>query len=137
MKTLYAIILSTLLLLISCSHNREEVIADTHFARGADISWLPQMEASGYIFRNDNGEPEECFKILKDHGINAIRLRTWVNPSDDPISGHCSTAETVDMARRAKEWDMRVMINFHYSDSWATRASNTSQKLGKEWNSMN
>lgn len=89
------------------------------FARGADISWLPQMEASSYQFYNSKGEPQDCFKILKDHGINSIRLRAWVNPSDDKASGHCSTAETVAMAKRAKHGGMKVMIDFHYSDSWA------------------
>jgi len=89
------------------------------FAKGADIGWLPQMEASGYKFLNDQGVQEDCFKILKDHGINSIRLRTWVNPSDSPASGHCSKDETVAMALRAQQWGMRVMIDFHYSDSWA------------------
>jgi arabinogalactan endo-1,4-beta-galactosidase len=89
------------------------------FVKGADIGWLQQMEATGYKFYNDNGNEEDCFKILKDHGINTIRLRTWVNPSNDKASGHNSKAETVAMAVRAKKWGMRVMINFHYSDSWA------------------
>jgi arabinogalactan endo-1,4-beta-galactosidase len=89
------------------------------FAKGADISWLPQMEATGYKFYSDQGVEEDCFKILRDHGINSIRLRTFVNPSDDKTSGHCSTAETVAMALRAKKWGMKVMIDFHYSDSWA------------------
>ncbi|MDD2796974.1 MAG: glycosyl hydrolase 53 family protein [Bacteroidales bacterium] len=89
------------------------------FAKGADIGWLQQMEATGYKFYNDNGVQEDCFKILKDHGINSIRLRTWVNPSNDKASGHCSKVETVEMAVRAKQWGMRVMIDFHYSDSWA------------------
>ncbi len=89
------------------------------FAKGADISWLPQMEATGYKFYNDKGVEEDCFKILKDHGINSIRLRTWVNPSDDRASGHCSKDETVAMAVRAQKWGMRIMIDFHYSDSWA------------------
>ena len=89
------------------------------FAKGADISWLPQMEASGYKFYNSGGTAGDCFKILKDLGINSIRLRTFVDPSDDPFSGHCSKAETVAMAVRAKSWGMRVMIDFHYSDSWA------------------
>lgn len=93
--------------------------AESDFAKGADISWLPQMEATGYVFYDENGQEEDCFKILKDHGINAIRLRTFVDPSDDPFSGHCSKDETVAMAVRAQEWGMRVMINFHYSDSWA------------------
>jgi arabinogalactan endo-1,4-beta-galactosidase len=87
--------------------------------KGADISWLPQMEATGYKFYSDEGKEEDCFKILKDHGINTIRLRTFVNPSPDPISGHCSKEETVAMAERARKWGMYVMIDFHYSDSWA------------------
>ena len=77
------------------------------------------MEATGYKFYSDSGAVEDCFKILKDHGINSIRLRTWVNPSNDRAAGHCSKAETVAMAVRAKQWGMRVMIDFHYSDSWA------------------
>lgn len=94
-------------------------VNDTSFVKGADISWLPQMEATGYKFYNRNGVEEDCFKILKDHGINAIRLRTWVNPSDDKISGHCSAPETVAMAVRARQNGMKVMLDFHYSDSWA------------------
>lgn len=89
------------------------------FAKGADVGWLQQMEVTGYKFYNDNGKEEDCFKILKDHGINTIRLRTWVNPSNDRASGHNSKEETVAMAVRAQKWGMRIMINFHYSDSWA------------------
>lgn len=100
------------------------------FAKGADISWLPQMEATGYQFLNDQGTREDCFKILKDHGINSIRLRTFVNPSNDRASGHCSKEETVAMAVRAKNWGMRVMIDFHYSDSWADPSK---QKKPSAW----
>lgn len=100
------------------------------FAKGADISWLPQMEATGYQFYNDNGVKEDCFKILKDHGLNAIRLRVFVNPSDDKASGHCSKDETVAMALRAKKWGMKVMIDFHYSDSWADPGK---QRKPKAW----
>jgi arabinogalactan endo-1,4-beta-galactosidase len=89
------------------------------FSKGADIGWLQQMEATGYRFYDDKGVEQDCFKILKDHGINTVRLRTWVNPSDDPASGHNSKEETVAMAVRAQKWGMRVMINFHYSDTWA------------------
>jgi len=98
-------------------------IQDTNFVKGADISWLPQMEATGYKFYNDNGIEQECFQILKDHGINAIRLRTWVNPTNHKTSGHCSKEETVAMAIRVKKWGMKVMINFHYSDTWADPAN--------------
>ncbi len=44
------------------------------FAKVADISWLPQMEVTGYKFYNDNGTEEDCFKILKDHGIKDFHI---------------------------------------------------------------
>jgi len=100
------------------------------FAKGADISWLPQMEASGFKFYSDRGEEQDCFQILKDHAINTIRLRTWVNPSDHKASGHCSKEETVAMAVRANKLGMRVMIDFHYSDTWADPGS---QKKPAAW----
>lgn len=128
-----SIITAFLLVFVACQQDPAVSEKPDHLARGADISWLPQMEASGYIFYNDQGEPEDCFKILKDHGINAIRLRTWVNPSSDPRSGHCSKEETVAMALRAKEWGMKVMINFHYSDSWADPGK---QNKPKDWEGL-
>jgi arabinogalactan endo-1,4-beta-galactosidase len=98
------------------------------FVKGADIGWLPQMEATGFKFYNNNNIAQDCFQILKDHGINTVRLRTWVSPSNDKISGHCSKDETVALALRAKKMGMRVMINFHYSDSWADPAHQTKPK---------
>lgn len=106
-------------------------IPEKSFAKGADISWLPQMEKSGFKFYNNKGQAEDCIKILKDHGINSIRLRTWVNPSEDPMSGHCNKEETVAMAVRAKQNGMSVMIDFHYSDSWADPAKQIKPKAWK------
>lgn len=106
------------LFLLGCSAARGRGSSKA-FAKGADIGWLQQMEATGYKFYNEKGVEQDCFQILKDHGINTVRLRTWVNPSNNKASGHCSKDETVAMAVRAKKWGMRVMIDFHYSDSWA------------------
>ncbi len=92
------------------------------FAKGADVGWLPQMEATGYKFYDTDGIEKDCLQLLKDRGINTIRLRVWVNPSNDKASGHCSPAETVVMAVRAKNMGMRIMIDFHYSDTWADPA---------------
>lgn len=89
------------------------------FVKGADVGWLPQMEATGYKFYNRQGERQDGLQILKDLGINTIRLRTWVHPSKDKASGHNSKADTVAMAVRAQKMGMRIMIDFHYSDSWA------------------
>jgi arabinogalactan endo-1,4-beta-galactosidase len=52
---------------------------------------------------------------LKNLGMNSIRLRVWV----DPAGGWCNTADVVAKAVRAKNLGMRIMIDFHYSDSWA------------------
>ncbi|MBB1192467.1 arabinogalactan endo-1,4-beta-galactosidase [Flavobacterium sp. SOK18b] len=89
------------------------------FAKGADVSWLPQMEATGYRFYDTDGKEKDCLLLLKERGMNTIRLRVFVNPSQDKASGHCSTAETVVMALRAQKAKMRIMIDFHYSDTWA------------------
>jgi arabinogalactan endo-1,4-beta-galactosidase len=92
------------------------------FSKGADVGWLPQMEATGYKFYDSDGKEKDCLQLLKDRGMNSIRLRVWVNPSNDKASGHCSKEETVAMALRAQKMGMRVMIDFHYSDSWADPA---------------
>ncbi|HAQ20891.1 MAG TPA: arabinogalactan endo-1,4-beta-galactosidase [Prolixibacteraceae bacterium] len=125
-----ALFLSVLLISGCSKEGTSQNMQPTVFAKGADISWLPQMEVTGYQFLNDNGDKEDCFKILKDHGINSIRLRVFVNPSDDKASGHCSRDETVAMAVRAQKWGMRVMIDFHYSDSWADPGK---QRKPKAW----
>ena len=113
-------LIAAIALLSACSTARRGQSGSSNpFAKGADVSWLPQMEASGFKFYNANGTEEDCLKILKDHGMNSVRLRTFVNPSNDKRSGHCSKEETVAMAVRAQKMGMRVMIDFHYSDSWA------------------
>lgn len=104
------------------------------FAKGADISWLPQMEATGYQFYNDKGEKEDVLTILKSKGIDAIRLRVFVNPNDDRGSGHCSKDETIAFAKRLKKMGFRLMIDFHYSDSWADPGK---QNKPKAWESLN
>ena len=95
------------------------IVIESNFAKGADVGWLSQMEATAYKFYDTDGSQKDCLQLLKDRGINTIRLRVWVNPSNDKASGHCSAAETVVMALRAQEMGMRIMIDFHYSDSWA------------------
>ncbi|SCY21833.1 glycoside hydrolase family 53 protein [Flavobacterium caeni] len=90
-----------------------------NFAKGADVGWLDQMEATGYKFYDTDGTPKECLQLLKDRGMNTIRLRVFVNPNDDKASGHCSKDDVVRMSKRAHDMGFRIMIDFHYSDSWA------------------
>lgn len=104
------------LLLLSCLFIHH---ANAQFVKGADVGWIPQMEATGYKFYDSTDVPKDCLEILKTKGINTIRLRVWVNPSDNKASGHCSKKEVAAMALRAQHMGMRIMIDFHYSDTWA------------------
>ncbi|MFP9100807.1 arabinogalactan endo-beta-1,4-galactanase [Flavobacterium sp. RHBU_24] len=113
-----SLLLLGIIVFISCKSTRATT-SEKSFAKGADVGWLPQMEATGYTFYDTDGSEKDCLQLLKDRGINTVRLRVWVNPSSDKASGHCSPAETVAMAVRAQNMGMRIMINFHYSDSWA------------------
>ncbi len=85
------------------------------FVKGADISWQTEMEANGYRFFDDDGSEPGLHTILKNHGMNAVRLRVWV----DPANGWNNLNDTIDKALRAQNAGMQVMIDFHYSDSWA------------------
>lgn len=93
----------------------------TFFAKGADVSWLTQMESTGIKFYNSTGSQTECMQLLKNTGMNSIRLRVWVNPA----AGWCNTADVVAKAVRAKALGMKILIDFHYSDSWADPGKQT------------
>ena len=122
-------------LLFSCSTSKNvQATAKNSFSKGADVGWLPQMEVTGYKFYDTDGTEKDCLQLLKDRGMNTIRLRVWVNPNDDKASGHCSKEETVVMALRAQKMGMRIMIDLHYSDSWADPAK---QFKPKAWENHN
>lgn len=92
--------------------------AATAFAKGADISWVQQMEAGGYYWKNASGARQDILAILKGYGLSAIRLRTFVNPSGDPVNGHCGINETAAMAVRVQNAGMAVGIDYHFGDTW-------------------
>src|SRR5688572_16404944 len=85
------------------------------FAKGADVGWLTEMENAGRKFFNAGGTEQECIQLLKSLGINTIRMRVWVNPAN----GWNNKADVLAKAMRAKNAGMRIIIDFHYSDTWA------------------
>jgi arabinogalactan endo-1,4-beta-galactosidase len=92
--------------------------AATGFVKGADISWLPQLEAHGYTWSDSAGRRQDLFTILKGYGITAARLRTWVNPTADPVNGNCDIYETAAMAVRCTNAGLNVLIDMHFGDTW-------------------
>ncbi len=116
MKKLTAILCIGILgLATHCNRSKVDKPASSVFAKGADIGWLTQMEAAGIKFYNNNGTQKDCMQILKDKGINSIRIRAWVNP----VGGWNNTRDVVAKAVRAKNLGMKIMVDFHYSDTWA------------------
>ena len=89
------------------------------FVKGADVGFLAGQEARGVKFHDRQGRERDCLELLKnDYQMSAIRLRVWVNPR----GGMNGKEEVLKMALRAKALGMDVMIDFHYSDSWADPA---------------
>ena len=85
------------------------------FAKGVDIGWVTEYEKKGYKFYTASGSSKECTALMRDLGANACRYRVWVNPSD----GWCNKEDVLEKAKRAQRLGLGVMIDFHYSDTWA------------------
>ncbi|MFF7490134.1 glycosyl hydrolase 53 family protein [Streptomyces luteogriseus] len=92
--------------------------AAASFVKGVDISWAPQMEARGYSWKNAGGQTQDLLTILKGYGITAVRLRTFVNPSNDPANGHCGINEVAAFAKRVKAAGMSIMLDYMFGDTW-------------------
>lgn len=91
------------------------------YAKGADISWVTEMESKNYKFYNTSGTETECTALMKELGFNAVRYRVWVNPSNN----WCNKADVVAKAKRAQALGLKIMIDFHYSDTWADPGKQT------------
>ena len=113
------------LLVVACGG----ALAQGTFWLGADISGTTALEAHGGQLYNSSGEPRENTQLMKELGLNAVRLRAWVNPKD----GFCRPDDVLLMASRAKALGMEVMIDFHYSDWWADPGQ---QNIPAAWKDM-
>jgi len=104
------------------------------FIKGADISWVPGQEKSGVVFKDTLGKQRDIIDILKtDYQMNTVRLRVFVNPSDDWGNGLCDIPATIGMAKRVKNAGMQLMLTLHYSDSWADPAKQTLPEAWKNY----
>ena len=95
------------------------------FAIGADVSFLGHAEAGGKVFKDD-GAATPGIEIFKNHGYNWVRLRLFHTPDRLPND----LAYTIEQARQAKSLGLKVLLDFHYSDTWADPGK---QSLPKAW----
>src|SRR2546429_2490316 len=83
--------------------------------RGADISPLKKSVDKGGVYFDSRGVQRNALDILSSSGVNFARLKIWVNPAD----GYNNKARVLDMAKQIKARGMKLLIDFHYSDTWA------------------
>ena len=88
------------------------------WAKGCDLSWLSEMEHDGMLFyapSEDNTQPSDCIDLLREQGMNAVRLRVWVNHQ----TGWSNLPDMLELAKRAAKAGQRIMVDIHYSDFFA------------------
>ncbi|KAI4630761.1 hypothetical protein J4E89_000412 [Alternaria sp. Ai002NY15] len=98
--------------------------------KGADWSSLLIEEAAGKKYKNAAGTVQPLETILKNSGVNTVRQRIWVNPSD----GNYDLDYNIKLAKRAKAAGLGIYLDFHYSDNWADPGK---QVVPAAWKSLN
>lgn len=92
------------------------------FIKGADISMLAEVERSGGRYFDQNGTQVDPLKLLKEKGVNYVRIRLWNHPYDNQgraYNGGTNDLNTaIALSKRAKAQNMKVLLDFHYSDFW-------------------
>lgn len=83
--------------------------------RAADLSFLPEMEEAGIKFYDSAGLEKEMLTILKESGLNTVRIRIWHTPADK----HSGFNEVKEFSHKVKSMGLKVWITVHYSDTWA------------------
>ena len=107
------------------------------FIRGADVSSLLELEASGVTYYDFDGNEQDMMKTLADNGFNYIRARVWNDPFDADGNGYGGGnndfGAAMELGRRATQHGMKLLVNFHYSDFWADPGK---QQAPKAWEGM-
>ena len=107
------------------------------FIMGMDVSSVLALERSGVTFRDASGQEKDLFVILKENGIDCIRVRVWNDPYDSSGrsygGGGCDLANAVEIGRRAAAAGQTLLVDFHYSDFWADPSK---QQAPKAWRGM-
>jgi arabinogalactan endo-1,4-beta-galactosidase len=114
---------------------------------GADISSLAEYVDNGAVFVDTDGVEKPMLALLKNHGFNYIRLRTFVQPYADfgyatGIGAGCEAkaeayndkAHVIELAKQVKAAGMKLLLDFHYSDTWADPSK---QVIPEQWRSIN
>ena len=88
---------------------------------GGDISMLPKYEEAGVAYKDQAGNTvTDVLAFFKQEGLNAMRVRLFVDPSKDNDKAVCQDLEYVKtLGKRIKNAGLKLILDFHYSDTWA------------------
>ena len=107
------------------------------FILGMDASCVPALEAGGVKYYDHDGVEKNVYEILSENGINYIRVRVWNDPYDAGGNGYgggnCDIGNAIAIGKRATEYGMKLLVDFHYSDFWADPGK---QMVPKAWAGM-
>lgn len=94
---------------------------------GGDISMLPKYEQAGVVYKDKSGNTvSDVIAFFKQEGMNAMRVRLFVDPTQDSDKAVCQDLEYVKtLGKRIKDAGLSFLLDFHYSDTWADP--------GKQW----
>ena len=116
---------------------------DFSFYRGADISTVQEYERFGAKFYDVDGTEKDIFSLLKNHGFNAIRLKTFVSPKaqygyaaqgcEHDAEAYADKEHVVAYAQKVKAAGMAFLLDIHYSDNWADPGK---QIIPSRWRSV-
>lgn len=100
---------------IAAEAGQPAAVPRAHVYLGADMSYVNEMEDCGAVYRL-GGKSIDPFRLLKKEGGNLVRVRIWVNPTWTKYSNYDDVLKTI---RRAHAAGLQVLLDFHYSDTWA------------------
>ncbi|MEM9858168.1 MAG: glycosyl hydrolase 53 family protein, partial [Bacteroidota bacterium] len=104
-----------LLVLISCNQDQPNLPVNYEGISAVDISSYPEISKSAHLYFDLEGNQKPFLDILKENGINTIRLRIWVDPKNE----HSGFAEVKAFSETLKAKGFKLWLTLHYSDTWA------------------
>jgi len=127
------IYIMSFLFILSCESDNTStnIIYDNSLEKvsAVDISYYPQIANLNHIFYNSQGEEIDFLHSLLINGVNTIRLRLWVNPTDNASS----FSEVKEFSQQLKLLGFKIWITPHFSDTWAHPGQ---QILPSAWQSL-
>ena len=98
------------------------------FLAGVDMSDLADFQSIGVTYRA-NGTARDALMMLKERGVNCVRLRLFTSSpaqaAADPYNYINNANYTIPLAVRVKKAGLKLVLDMHYSDSWADPKTQT------------